>query len=84
MSLFTISTRACIGIQAPKIDVEVHISNGMPSFTLVGLPEATVKESKDRVRSAIINSGFTFPSKKITINLSPLIYQKKEVVLIYQ
>lgn len=71
MSLFTISTRACIGIQAPKIDVEVHISNGMPSFTLVGLPEATVKESKDRVRSAIINSGFTFPSKKITINLSP-------------
>lgn len=71
MSLFTIYTRACIGIKAPKIDVEVHISNGMPSFTLVGLPEATVKEAKDRVRSAIINSGFTFPSKKITINLSP-------------
>lgn len=71
MSLFTIYTRACIGIQAPKIDVEIHISNGMPSFTLVGLPETSVKEAKDRVRSAIINSGFTFPSKKITINLSP-------------
>ncbi|WP_392561556.1 YifB family Mg chelatase-like AAA ATPase [Orbus sturtevantii] len=71
MSLFTIYTRACIGIQAPKIDVEVHISNGMPSFTLVGLPETSVKEAKDRVRSALINSGFSFPSKKITINLSP-------------
>lgn len=71
MSLFTIYTRASIGIDAPKIDVEIHISNGMPSFTLVGLPEATVKEAKDRVRSAILNSGFSFPSKKITINLSP-------------
>ncbi|RKS84544.1 magnesium chelatase family protein [Orbus hercynius] len=71
MSLFTIYTRACIGIQAPKIDVEIHISNGMPSFTLVGLPEASVKEAKDRVRSALINSGFSFPSKKITVNLSP-------------
>lgn len=71
MSLFTIYTRACIGIQAPKIDVEIHISNGMPSFTLVGLPEASVKEAKDRVRSALLNSGFNFPSKKITINLSP-------------
>lgn len=71
MSLFTIYTRACIGIKAPKVDVEVHISNGMPCFTLVGLPEATVKEAKDRVRSALINCGFSFPSKKITINLSP-------------
>lgn len=71
MSLFTIHTRACIGIQAPKIDVEIHISNGMPSFTLVGLPETSVKEAKDRVRSALINSGFSFPSKKITINLAP-------------
>ena len=71
MSLAIIYTRASIGIQAPQINVEVHISNGLPSFVLVGLPEATVKESKDRVRSAIINSGFTFPSKKITVNLSP-------------
>lgn len=71
MSLAIIYTRASIGIQAPLINVEVHISNGLPGFVLVGLPEATVKESKDRVRSAIINSGFTFPAKKITVNLSP-------------
>ncbi len=71
MSLATVSTRASIGIQAPQINVEVHISNGLPGFVLVGLPEATVKEAKDRVRSAIINSGFTFPAKKITVNLSP-------------
>lgn len=77
MSLFTIYTRACIGIQAPKIDVEVHISNGMPSFTLVGLPETSVKEAKDRVRSALINSNFNFPSKKITINLSPADFPKE-------
>ncbi|OCG12734.1 ATP-dependent protease [Gilliamella sp. App6-5] len=71
MSLAIIYTRASIGIQAPLINVEVHISNGLPGFVLVGLPEATVKEAKDRVRSAIINSGFTFPAKKITVNLSP-------------
>lgn len=71
MSLAIVSTRASIGIQAPRINVEVHISNGLPGFVLVGLPEATVKEAKDRVRSAIINSGFTFPAKKITVNLSP-------------
>ncbi|OCG58321.1 YifB family Mg chelatase-like AAA ATPase [Gilliamella sp. Nev3-1] len=71
MSLAIIYTRASIGIQSPLINVEVHISNGLPGFVLVGLPEATVKEAKDRVRSAIINSGFTFPAKKITVNLSP-------------
>ncbi|MDF7667197.1 YifB family Mg chelatase-like AAA ATPase [Orbaceae bacterium ESL0727] len=71
MSLAIVYTRASIGIQAPQINVEVHISNGMPGFVLVGLPEATVKEAKDRVRSAIINSGFTFPAQKITVNLSP-------------
>ncbi|MDF7671304.1 YifB family Mg chelatase-like AAA ATPase [Orbaceae bacterium ESL0721] len=71
MSLSVIYTRASIGIQAPQINVEVHISKGMPGFVLVGLPEATVKEAKDRVRSAIINSGFTFPAQKITVNLSP-------------
>ena len=71
MSLAIIYTRASFGIQAPQINVEVHISNGLPGFVLVGLPETTVKEAKDRVRSAIINSGFTFPSKKITVNLSP-------------
>lgn len=71
MSLAIIYTRASIGIHAPLVSVEVHISNGMPMFTLVGLPETTVKEAKDRVRSALINSGFVFPPKKITVNLAP-------------
>ncbi len=71
MSLSVVYTRASIGVQAPQINVEVHISNGMPGFILVGLPETSVKEAKDRVRSAIINSGLSFPSKKITVNLSP-------------
>lgn len=71
MSLAIVHTRASIGIHAPLVSVEVHISNGMPMFTLVGLPETTVKEAKDRVRSALINSGFSFPPKKITVNLAP-------------
>jgi len=71
MSLAIIYTRAAIGIQAPKVTVEVHISNGLPGFTLVGLPEISVKEAKDRVRSALINSGFTFPAKRITVSLAP-------------
>lgn len=71
MSLSIIHSRASVGIDAPSVTVEVHISNGMPGFTLVGLPETSVKESKDRVRSAIINSGFEFPSRRITVNLAP-------------
>lgn len=71
MGLAIIHSRASVGIQAPSVSVEVHISNGMPGFTLVGLPETTVKESRDRVRSAIINSHFEFPAKRITVNLAP-------------
>jgi len=71
MGLAIIHSRACVGVEAPKVTVEVHISNGMPGFTLVGLPETTVKESRDRVRSAIINSRFEFPAKRITVNLAP-------------
>ncbi|EOA6574642.1 YifB family Mg chelatase-like AAA ATPase [Vibrio cholerae] len=71
MGLAIIHSRASIGVQAPPVTVEVHISNGMPGFTLVGLPETTVKESRDRVRSAIINSRFEFPAKRITVNLAP-------------
>ncbi len=70
MALAIIHSRASVGVEAPSVTVEVHISNGMPGFTLVGLPETTVKESRDRVRSAIINSQFVFPAKKITINFS--------------
>lgn len=71
MSFSKIFTRGLLGIHAPSIEVEVHISQGLPSLTIVGLAEAAVRESKDRVRSAIINSGFQFPTKRLTINLAP-------------
>ncbi|RJX66666.1 ATP-dependent protease [Vibrio sinensis] len=71
MGLAVVHSRASVGVDAPEVLVEVHISNGMPGFTLVGLPETTVKESRDRVRSAIINSRFEFPAKRITVNLAP-------------
>ncbi|QFH69345.1 YifB family Mg chelatase-like AAA ATPase [Enterobacter sp. E76] len=71
MSLSVIYTRAALGITAPLVTVEVHISQGLPGLTIVGLPETTVKEARDRVRSALINSGYTFPARKITINLAP-------------
>ena len=71
MSLATVYTRARLGIDAPAVTVEVHLSNGLPSLSIVGLPETAVKESKDRVRSALINSQFEFPARRITINLAP-------------
>ncbi len=71
MSLTQLTTRAQDGINAPEVRVEVHISNGLPAFTVVGLPEAAVREARDRVRSAIINSGFQFPMQRITVNLAP-------------
>ncbi|MEX9806574.1 magnesium chelatase domain-containing protein, partial [Proteus mirabilis] len=71
MALAIVYTRASIGMNAPLVTVEAHISNGLPGLTLVGLPETAVKESRDRVRSALLNSGFEFPAKKMTINLPP-------------
>ena len=71
MSLAIVYTRASLGIEAPLITVEVHLANGLPSFNIVGLPEASVRESRDRVRSALINSEFEFPTKRITVNLAP-------------
>lgn len=71
MSLSIIYTRAGVGIEAPLVTVETHLSNGLPSLNIVGLPETAVKESKDRVRSALINSNFEFPTRRITINLAP-------------
>ncbi|MFP1592560.1 magnesium chelatase domain-containing protein [Escherichia coli] len=64
MSLSIVHTRAALGVNAPPITVEVHISKGLPGLTMVGLPETTVKEARDRVRSAIINSGYEYPAKK--------------------
>jgi magnesium chelatase family protein len=71
MSLAIVHTRAQLGVAAPSVTVEVHLSAGLPALMLVGLPEAAVRESKERVRSAIINSGFEFPQRRITINLAP-------------
>ncbi len=71
MPLAVVYSRACVGIEAPLVTVEVHLANGLPSLSIVGLPEAAVKESKDRVRGALLTSGFEFPPRRITINLAP-------------
>jgi len=71
MSLAVLRSRALAGVQAPAVSVEVHLANGLPSFTIVGLPDAEVREAKDRVRAALQNSGFEVPSRRITINLAP-------------
>jgi len=71
MFLASLSTRAVLGMESPLVTVEVHASNGLPALSIVGLPEASVKESKDRVRSALISSGFKLPPKRITVNLAP-------------
>ena len=71
MNLATVYSRAQTGMDAPLVTVEVHLSNGLPGLSIVGLPEAAVKESKDRVRAALLNSGYDFPTRRITINLAP-------------
>jgi len=67
----TVVSRAPVGLAAPLVRVEVHLGCGLPAFALVGLPETVVRESRERVRSAILNSGYEFPSGRITVNLSP-------------
>lgn len=71
MSTAVIHTRAQAGIHAPPVTVEIHLANGLPGLSIVGLPEAEVKESKDRVRAALLNTQFEFPARRITINLAP-------------
>jgi magnesium chelatase family protein len=71
MSLAVVTSRALAGMEAPEVVVEAHLSNGLPSFTLVGLAEAEVKEARDRVRAALLQSGFEFPQRRITVNLAP-------------
>ncbi len=71
MSLALVYSRALSGMNAPLVEVEAHLANGLPAFNIVGLPDTEVKESRDRVRAAIIQSGFEFPAKKITVNLAP-------------
>ena len=71
MALAVLRSRALAGMAAPEVTVEVHLAAGLPSFTLVGLPDTEVKEARDRVRAAIQNSHFEFPARRITVNLAP-------------
>jgi magnesium chelatase family protein len=71
MGLAVIFSRGRAGIEAPLVMVEVHVANGLPALNIVGLPETAVKESKDRVRGALLNSKFEFPAQRITVNLAP-------------
>lgn len=71
MALACIYSRARIGLESPLVTIEVHLCTGLPGFHIVGLAETSVKESKDRVRSALLNCGYSFPSEKIVVNLAP-------------
>jgi len=71
VSLATVFSRAQNGLQAPQVRVEVHVAGGLPAFTIVGLAETAVRESRDRVRAAIQNAGLEFPQRRITVNLAP-------------
>ena len=71
MTLAVVHSRALAGMHAPPVTVEVHLANGLPSFAIVGLPEAEVREARDRVRAALQNAGFDFPARHITVNLAP-------------
>jgi len=71
MSLAVVTSRALAGMDAPEVTVEAHLANGLPAFTLVGLAEAEVKEARDRVRAALLQSGYEFPQRRITVNLAP-------------
>ena len=71
MSLAIVHSRALVGLQAPEVRVEVHLGNGLPAFHIVGLPQAAVRESADRVRAALLQGGFDFPNRRLTVNLAP-------------
>ena len=71
MSIAIVRTRGLSGMYAPQVTVEVHLANGLPSFTLVGLPDTEVRESRERVRAALLTSRFEFPTRRITVNLAP-------------
>src|SRR3954471_11612523 len=71
MTLAVLKSRSLTGMAAPEVTVEVHLANGLPAFTIVGLPDTEVKESRDRVRAALQNACFEFPARRITVNLAP-------------
>ncbi|HWL75436.1 MAG TPA: magnesium chelatase domain-containing protein, partial [Burkholderiaceae bacterium] len=71
MTLAVVRSRGLSGMSAPEVTVEVHLANGLPAFTLVGLPDTEVREARERVRAALQNSRFDFPMRRITVNLAP-------------
>ena len=71
MGLAVLRSRALAGVEAPEVTVEVHLADGLPTFTIVGLADTEVRESRDRVRAALQNSGFDFPAGRLTVNLAP-------------
>ncbi|HNR05252.1 MAG TPA: magnesium chelatase domain-containing protein, partial [Bacillota bacterium] len=75
--IYKTNTCALYGIEGHVIEVETDLSNGLPGFDIVGLPDAAVRESRERVRAAIKNSGFLFPQKRITVNLAPADIRKE-------
>ena len=75
--LAKINSAALYGIDALRVEVEIDLASGLPQLATVGLPEGAVKESKDRIRAALKNCGYTFPAKRITINLAPGRYQER-------
>ena len=74
--LATVHSATLVGVQGQPISVEVHVSTGLPSFSIVGLPDASCRESRDRVRAALLSSGFRWPQKRITVNLAPTAVRK--------
>src|ERR1700675_4592223 len=76
--VMTVLSRARAGLSAPLVGVEVHLGPGLPAFFMVGLPETAVRESKERVRSALLTAGFSFPPGRITVNLSPADLPKED------
>ena len=69
--LATVSSATLVGVDGHAVSVEVHVSNGLPGFRVVGLPDTSCREARDRVRAALISSGFSWPQKRITVNLAP-------------
>ena len=77
MSLARILSRTQLGLAAPLVQVELHLGRGLPGFAIVGLPAPVVRESRERVRAALLNSGYEFPAGRITVNLAPVELSKQ-------
>lgn len=83
MSLAVLTSRALVGLLAPEVTVEVHLANGLPAFTLVGLPDVEVREARDRVRAALQTGQFDFPQRRITVNLAPADLPKDSEISVF-